>query len=108
MSKGSPMGQILIFFYAEDLPRTLLILEAYTDRDDRPIRIRYADEDGDVQVHTIKEYRDLSHRGTFTNPDGVYITNEMLVFLCKISAFGQDKRIMLYYDASKSKWMMSA
>ncbi len=73
-----------------------------------PIRIRFADEDGAVQVHTIKEYKDLSHRGTFTNPDGIFITNEMLVFLCKISNFGQEKRIMLYYDVSKSKWMMSA
>lgn len=73
-----------------------------------PIRIRFADEDGAVHVYAINEYRDLSHRGTFTNPDGIFITNEMLVFLCKINTFGQDKRIMLYYDASKSKWMMSA
>ena len=73
-----------------------------------PIKIRFLDEEGEVQVHWIKEYKDISHRGTITNPDGVFITNEMLVFMCTISCFGQEKRIMLYYDASKSKWMMSA
>ena len=73
-----------------------------------PIRIRFVDEEGAVQVHSIKEYKDLSHRGTFTNPDGVFITNEMMVFLCKVVTFGREQRIMLYYDAGKSKWMMSA
>ncbi len=73
-----------------------------------PIRIRFVDEEGAVQVHSIKEYKDLSHRGTFTNPDGVFITNEMMVFMCKVVTFGHEQRIMLYYDAGKSKWMMSA
>ena len=72
-----------------------------------PIKIRFTDDEGTVQVHKIKEYRDISHRGIFTNPDGVYITNDMLVFMCKILSFGHVKRIMLYYDTGKSKWMMS-
>ena len=73
-----------------------------------PIKIRFEDEEGALQVHSIKEYKDISHKGTFTNPDGVYVTNEMLVFECKISVFGHVKGIMLYYDAGKSKWTMSA
>ena len=55
-----------------------------------PIKIRFIDEEGEVQVHRIKKYKDISHRGTFTNSNGVFITNEMLVFMCKISCFGQE------------------
>ncbi len=73
-----------------------------------PIRIRFEDEDGERQIHSIKEYKDLSHQGTFTHADGMYATNEILVFECKIAVFGVEKSIMLYYDSGKSRWMMSA
>ncbi len=73
-----------------------------------PIRIRIEDDEGVRQVYSIKECTDISHRGTFTNPDDVYITNEMLVFDCRIDVFGVARPIMLYYDAGKSRWSMSA
>ncbi len=73
-----------------------------------PIRIRFEDEEGARQVFSIKEYKDLSHRGTFTHADGMYVTNEMLVFECKIVVFGRKKVIKLYYDTGKSKWTMCA
>ena len=73
-----------------------------------PIRIRFEDEDGERQIHSIKEYKDLSHQGTFTHADGMYVTNEILVFECKIAVFGVEKSIMLYYDSGKSRWTMSA
>ena len=45
-----------------------------------PLRIRVTDEEGLNQSFTIKEYRELSHQGTYTRPDGVYVTGETLIF----------------------------
>ncbi len=73
-----------------------------------PIRIRIEDDEGERQTYTIQEYTDLSHQGTKTMHDGIYVTDDILVFDCKIIVFGRPKNIMLYYDASKSKWTMSA
>ncbi len=73
-----------------------------------PIRIRIEDDEGVRQAYNIKECEDISHNGTFTRPDGIYITNEMMVFKCKIDVFGVSKPITLYYDIGKSKWSMSA
>ncbi len=85
-----------------------VICVMYGDETIVPIRIRIEDDEGVRQAYNIKECQDVSHRGTFTRADGIYITNEMLVFKCKIEVFGVTKPITLYYDASKSKWVMSA
>ncbi|MCR5099642.1 MAG: hypothetical protein K6B14_11955 [Lachnospiraceae bacterium] len=72
-----------------------------------PLRIRIEDDDGVRQAYSIKDCRDISHRGTCTRPDGVFVTNEMLVFACKIDVFGALRPITLYYDTGKSRWTMS-
>ncbi|MCR5310925.1 MAG: hypothetical protein K6E32_05840 [Lachnospiraceae bacterium] len=73
-----------------------------------PIKIRTADEDGEYQTYIIKEYRDLSHRGTRSMPDGVYVTDETLIFECNIIVFGCKKLIRLYYKTGEHCWIMTA
>ena len=66
------------------------------------MRIRVKDEESEYQTSTIKEYRDVSHRGTRTMPDGVYINNNTIAFECKILIFGVKKLIRLYYQPNNT------
>ena len=73
-----------------------------------PLKIRVVDEDGVFQEYKIKGYRDLSGQGTRTMPDGVYVTNNTLIFECNITSFGRNRTIRLYYDSSGMRWRMNA
>ena len=73
-----------------------------------PIKVRAVDEDGEFQTYSIKEYRDVSHNGTRTMPDGVYVTNGTIVFECNIIVFGRKRLIRLYYDPTGLVWKMTA
>ena len=72
-----------------------------------PLRIRVADEDGLMQAYSIKEYRDVSHQGARTMPDGLVVTNNTLNFECKIVVFGQEKRVRLYSNPPYLEWKMT-
>ncbi len=72
-----------------------------------PLRIRIVDEDGLRQAFSIKEYRDLSHQGTRTMPDGVYITDNTLVFECKITVIDRERIVRLYYNSGGTIWKMT-
>ncbi|MCR4842756.1 MAG: hypothetical protein K5840_05800 [Eubacterium sp.] len=72
-----------------------------------PIKIRFDAEDGSRRVYLIESYKDLSHRGTRTTGDGVYVTNNTLIFDCHIHVYGKLRSVRLYYDPYKSKWFMA-
>ena len=72
-----------------------------------PIRIRTVDEDGEMQSYTIKGYKDLSHQGTRSMPDGMYVTDKTLVYECNIAVFGRNRMIRLYYEPSGTVWKMT-
>ena len=72
-----------------------------------PLRVRLADEDGLQQAYSIKEYRELSHQGARMMPDGMCVTNNTLIFECKISVFGAEKRINLYSDPPNLVWKVT-
>lgn len=73
----------------------------------KPLRIRVQDEDGQYQAYAIKEYRDLSHQGTRMMPDGVYVSDNTLIFECKITVFGRDKLVRLYCNDPYLAWKMT-
>ena len=73
-----------------------------------PIRVRLVDEDGSIQTYTIKNYKDVSHNGTRTMPDGVFISDKTFAYECQIVVFGRYKMIRLYYDPFNSQvWRMT-
>lgn len=78
------------------------------DGDIVPIRIRIQDEDGIYQAYNIKSYKNLSHRGAYTTPDGLYVSNDILVYECKIMCFGREKIIRLYHNPARIIWQMVA
>jgi hypothetical protein len=81
-----------------------VICEHKSDGDIIPLRIRIRNEDGEYHVFSIREYRDLSHRGTYTTGDGVFVTNNTLVYECHIEVFGTQKTVKLYYEPHRSLW----
>ena len=96
------MGQNLPGLKAVDV-----ICQHSRDGEIVPMRIRLTDEDGQKQAFRIKEYRDLSHQGTRTMPDGVYVTDKTLVYECKIVVFDRLRMVRLYYEPSAMVWKMT-
>ncbi|SCW27292.1 hypothetical protein [Eubacterium ruminantium] len=72
-----------------------------------PLRIRLTDEDGQRQVFNIKEYMDISHKGSYTTADGVFVTDNNLIFECKILVINMIKKITLYYSPFNQSWTMT-
>ncbi len=72
-----------------------------------PMKVRLVDEDGQNQTYMIKAYRDLSHKGNFQMPNGVIATSTIFPFECKISSFGRERIILLYYHATQHLWKMA-
>ena len=83
-----------------------VICQHNTDGRIIPFRFRIKDEDGEYHVYTIKEYKDLSHRGVFTNPDGVEARTDVYEFECEITVFKKRRRVKLLYKSSAyaSEW----
>ncbi len=73
-----------------------------------PLRVRIIADSADIQMYTIKEYKDISHQGTRTLPNGVYVTDNTLVFECVVNVFGRKQTIWLYYGANDTIWKMTA
>ena len=72
-----------------------------------PIKIRILDDVGDLQTYTIKEYRDVSHKGTRTMPDGMFVTDNTFIFECRIAVLGRKQLIRLYYETNDTVWRMT-
>ena len=84
-----------------------VICQHSTDGTIIPLRVRLTDEDGQKHIFNIKEYMDLSHKGCYTTPDGVFVTDRNLVFECKIVVINIVRKITLYYSPSSSLWTMT-
>ncbi len=72
-----------------------------------PLQFRIQDEDGEFHSYRIKEYRDQSYRGSYTTSDGVFVSNNILVFECHIVVLNRMQTVHLYYDLSHSTWKIS-
>ncbi|MCR4716730.1 MAG: hypothetical protein K5656_06080 [Lachnospiraceae bacterium] len=72
-----------------------------------PIKMRVQDEEGEYQTYTIKAYRTIAgSQNEAVLPNGVLVTSMLKSFECKISVFGTEKRIWLYYRYADSVWML--
>ena len=78
-----------------------------TDGKITPLRVKLIDADGQRQAFAIKEYKDLSHLGARTMPDGVYVADNTLVYECRISVFDHLRLIRLYYNPRSMIWKMT-
>lgn len=72
-----------------------------------PIKLRIQDEEGEFQTYAVKAYRDLSHKGSYTMPNGIAATSSIFPFDCKIIVFGREQMVHLYYNNSDQIWRMT-
>lgn len=92
---------------AKNIDKIDVICQHSADGTIIPLRVRVADEEGINHIYNIKEYRNLSMNGAYMSADGIYVTNDIIVFECSIVVFGTKKSIRLYYRVSKSRWTMA-
>ena len=71
-----------------------------------PIKIRVKDNEGEYQAYVIKAYKEIKNKGTYTTADGIYVTDQDLLFDCRITDFGRLKPIRLYYNIQTSTWSL--
>lgn len=89
-------------------PRAIDVICQHTRKGELiPIKLRIRDEEGEFQSYAIRSYRDLSHKGTYTMPNGIVATSNILPFDCKIMVFGQEKLVHLFYNSRDNIWRIN-
>jgi len=71
-----------------------------------PIRFRLMNEDGEYETYKISGFRNISQPGTYTTPDGLYVSGSTYIFECQVIILDYKKIIRLYFDKSQCKWKM--
>ena len=71
------------------------------------MRIRPIDEYGLPQIFDIKESIYHSHQGSREMPGGASVTNDTLIYECRISVNKRDRIIMLYYNLRDDGWTIT-
>ncbi len=83
-----------------------VIAEFKSDGTIIPMRFRMMNEDGEYEAFTIKAYKQMPKKGTYTTEDGVYICNEDLVFQCKVIVLNIERIVRLYFFKRKNSWIL--
>ena len=83
-----------------------VIAEYKSDGTIIPMRFRMMNEDGEYEAFTIKAYKQMPKKGTYTTEDGVYICNEDLVFQCKVIVLNIERIVRLYFFKQKNSWIL--
>ena len=83
-----------------------VIAEFKSDGTIIPMRFRMMNEDGEYEAFTIKAYKQMPKKGTYTTEDGVYICNEDLVFQCKVIVLNIERIVRLYFFKHKNSWIL--
>lgn len=83
-----------------------VIAEFKSDGTIIPMRFRMMNEDGEYEAFTIKAYKQMPKKGTYTTEDGVYICNEDLVFQCKVIVLNIERIVRLYFFKQKNSWIL--
>lgn len=86
-----------------------VICQHKTDGAILPIKIKFADEDGEYQVYRIVSYRECTPgEASFTLPSAVSATRVLRRFDCKIHVFGKEKCVSLLYNVTTGRWDLRA
>ena len=72
-----------------------------------PIRLRLTDEDGLQQTYDVKGYCQMQINGSYTTMDGVYVTRQDVVYVCRILTNETMRNIRLYYAPQTGKWQLA-
>ena len=70
------------------------------------MRFRIMNEDGEYQSCTLKAYKQLPQKGTYTTEDGLYVCNDDVLFKCKVIILDTERIVRLYFNKSQCKWKL--
>ncbi len=71
-----------------------------------PLKFRVMNEDGVYESFSVKAYKPALKKGTYTTEDGLYVSGEDLVFICKIMILDAEKTVRLYFLKRSNKWSL--
>ncbi|MBO4456573.1 MAG: hypothetical protein J5802_02510 [Butyrivibrio sp.] len=72
-----------------------------------PLRFRLMNEDGQYENYTIKGYRNISHPGPYTTPDGLHVSSSTYIFECVVVVLDYKKKVRLYFEPHNCKWRIA-
>ena len=72
-----------------------------------PMRFRLMNDDGVYEAYTIKGYRQLFHKETYTTPDGVYVCSKDRVFECRVLILDIYRTVRLYFNIDRCSWKIA-
>ena len=72
-----------------------------------PMKIRITDEDGEYQRYWIEEFIELKHTGAATLSDGVFVSEQLVIFECYITVYDKRRMIRLYYEPHSMIWQIT-
>ncbi len=84
-----------------------VICEHKSDGDVIPLKFRIMNDDGVFEAYTIKGYRQIFRKDTYTTPDGVTVGTRDRVYECRVVVLDMYKTIRLYFDTINCSWRIA-
>ncbi len=103
LKEGGSCGHIM----SRVIDKVDVICEHKADGCVIPLRFRLMNEDGVYEVYSIKGYRQLFYKETYTTPDGVHVCSKDVVFECRVLILDMYRTIRLYFDKDKVSWKIA-
>ena len=71
-----------------------------------PMRLQILNSAGKPSAYTIKGYRRIPTRGTYTSVDNVFVTHSTIVFECQIELSNEMSVVRLYFQPEGHLWLL--
>ena len=81
-----------------------VICQHTSDGEIIPIKIRFADEDGEFHTYAIRAYRIVTKNGDILLPNEVTAKSHIWIFECRIVVFEKEISVRLFYNAHENMW----
>lgn len=71
-----------------------------------PLKIRFDDEDGNIQTYNVRSFKDHSRYGSYKMPNEIVAVNGIYTFDCKILFLDTEKIIRIVYHSRDNYWFI--
>ncbi len=71
-----------------------------------PMRLQILNSAGQPEAYTIKWYKRIINKGTYTTDDNVFVTYSTIVFECQITINNKISVVRLYFQPEGHLWLL--
>lgn len=71
-----------------------------------PMRLQMLNSAGQPEAYTIKGYRRIAPKGTYTSIDNVFVTHSTITFECQIELNNKMSVVRLYFQPEGNLWLL--